>query len=109
MSNNVSIENLSSPRRRTQRVYHPLLISVIQPWFNGSPPPYSDTVATQFAFGSDPTTYIDHDNGQFIPENFSISAAATEPSTSAMIILGFAGIGFIAYRRRSKTAMLNLA
>jgi hypothetical protein len=29
-----------------------------------------------------------------------------EPSTWAMMILGFAGVGFIAYRRRSKPALM---
>jgi hypothetical protein len=32
---------------------------------------------------------------------FSISAAAPEPCTWAMMILGFFGIGFVAYRRRA--------
>jgi hypothetical protein len=32
-----------------------------------------------------------------------------EPSTWAMMILGFAGVGFMAYRRRDKTAMLRVA
>ena len=29
-----------------------------------------------------------------------------EPSTWAMMLLGFAGIGFIAYRRKSKPALM---
>ena len=29
-----------------------------------------------------------------------------EPSTWAMVVLGFAGIGFMAYRRKSKPALL---
>ena len=33
-------------------------------------------------------------------------AAVPEPSTWAMMILGFAGIGFIAYRRKSKPALM---
>jgi PEP-CTERM motif len=32
-----------------------------------------------------------------------------EPSTWAMMILGFAGVGFMAYRRRNKPAMLRVA
>jgi hypothetical protein len=39
----------------------------------------------------------------------SISAAVPEPSTWAMMILGFAGVGFMAYRRRNKPAMLRVA
>lgn len=74
---------------------------IIQPWFNGSPPPFSDTVAAQFAFGGNPNSYIDYYNGQFIPENFNVSAVP-EPSTWAMMILGFCGLGFLTYRRRNQ-------
>jgi hypothetical protein len=35
--------------------------------------------------------------------------AVPEPSTWAMMILGFAGIGFMAYRKRNKPEMLRLA
>jgi choice-of-anchor C domain-containing protein len=35
----------------------------------------------------------------------SISSAVPEPSTWAMMILGFAGIGFLAYRRKNKPAL----
>jgi hypothetical protein len=34
------------------------------------------------------------------------TAAVPEPSTWAMMILGFAGVGFIAYRRKSKPALI---
>jgi CHRD domain/PEP-CTERM motif len=33
-------------------------------------------------------------------------AAVPEPSTWAMMILGFAGVGFMAYRRKSKQALM---
>jgi hypothetical protein len=33
-------------------------------------------------------------------------AAVPEPSTWAMLLLGFAGIGFMAYRRKSKPALM---
>jgi hypothetical protein len=36
-------------------------------------------------------------------------SAVPEPSTWAMMILGFAGLGFMAYRRRNKPAMLRVA
>jgi hypothetical protein len=36
-------------------------------------------------------------------------AAVPEPSTWAMMILGFAGVGTMAYRRRNKTAILRVA
>jgi hypothetical protein len=37
---------------------------------------------------------------------FPISSGVPEPSTWAMLLLGFAGVGFMAYRRKSKTALL---
>jgi hypothetical protein len=36
----------------------------------------------------------------------TISAAVPEPSTWAMMILGFAGVGLMAYRRKSKPALM---
>jgi len=38
--------------------------------------------------------------------SLTISAAVPEPSTWATMILGFAGIGFMAYRRKSKRAVI---
>jgi len=38
--------------------------------------------------------------------NFAV-AAVPEPSTWAMLLLGFAGVGVIAYRRKPKQAMLE--
>jgi hypothetical protein len=40
-----------------------------------------------------------------IVDNISI-AAIPEPSTWAMLLLGFAGVGFMAYRRKSKPALM---
>jgi len=34
------------------------------------------------------------------------TAAVPEPSTWAMMLLGFGGIGFVAYRRKSKPALM---
>jgi hypothetical protein len=42
-------------------------------------------------------------------ETLSISSAVPEPSTWAMMILGFAGVGFMAYRRSRKDNGLALA
>jgi hypothetical protein len=36
----------------------------------------------------------------------TVTGAVPEPSTWAMMILGFAGVGFMAYRRRNQTAAL---
>ncbi len=43
-----------------------------------------------------------------LPDGFSIEgvAAIPEPSTWAMMILGFAGIGFMSYRRKSKPVLM---
>jgi hypothetical protein len=71
------------------------------PWPN---PPA--TVADQFystgvaGLGGPNNTFIDYYNGQFVPASFSVSAVP-EPSTWAMMILGFFGVGFLAYRNKS--------
>jgi hypothetical protein len=39
----------------------------------------------------------------------TIAAAVPEPSTWAMMILGFCGVGFIAYRRRNQSSALTVA
>jgi hypothetical protein len=36
----------------------------------------------------------------------AITAAVPEPSTWAMMLLGFAGLGFVAYRRKAKPASM---
>jgi PEP-CTERM motif len=41
--------------------------------------------------------------------DLQFSSAVPEPSTWAMMILGFAGVGFMAYRRRTKADMLRVA
>ena len=71
----------------------------IIPWPNGNM-----VTATQFAQLS-PLAYLDVYNGQFVAGNLSVSAVP-EPSTWAMMILGFAGVGFMAYRRKSKPALM---
>lgn len=39
----------------------------------------------------------------------TLMASVPEPSTWAMMILGFAGVGFLAYRRKEKAATLRVA
>jgi PEP-CTERM motif-containing protein len=39
-------------------------------------------------------------------DHVSFSSSVPEPSTWAMMVLGFAGIGFMAYRRKSKPALM---
>jgi outer membrane lipase/esterase len=43
---------------------------------------------------------------QLLEGNLLIQVAVPEPSTWAMLILGFAGIGFMAYRRKAKPALM---
>ena len=40
--------------------------------------------------------------------NFSVTAPVPEPSTWAMMILGFAGVGFMAYRKKSNRPALRM-
>jgi hypothetical protein len=51
--------------------------------------------------------YVDATTG--LQRGFVATAAVPEPATWAMLILGFAGIGFMAYRRKSKPVALRLA
>jgi hypothetical protein len=41
-----------------------------------------------------------------VATSYTVSSAVPEPSTWAMMILGFAGVGFMAYRRKSKPALM---
>jgi hypothetical protein len=69
-----------------------------------------DPVSALNAF--DPNAFVTEltfvGSGQFTGEMDPITAAVPEPSTWAMMILGFVGIGFMTYRRR-KGAMLRVA
>jgi PEP-CTERM motif len=48
------------------------------------------------------------DNVGLILDNITVASAIPEPTTWAMMILGFAGVGFMAYRRRDKLALRGL-
>jgi hypothetical protein len=37
----------------------------------------------------------------------ALASAVPEPSTWAMMVLGFAGVGFMAYRRKSKPVLMT--
>ena len=60
---------------------------------------YSDTPPPLFAPGT-----FTYPNETLVISEFT--AAVPEPSTWAMMILGFAGVGFMAYRRKSRPALL---
>jgi hypothetical protein len=48
-----------------------------------------------------------HYNGWYSVDSITATVAAVpEPSTWAMMLLGFAGIGFMAYRRKPKPALM---
>ena len=58
-------------------------------------------IGTDIVGGSSPPTF----NMAFSLAGDTV-AAVPEPSTWAMTILGFAGVGFMAYRRKSKPALM---
>lgn len=45
----------------------------------------------------------------FVVDNIAIAANVPEPATWAMMIMGFMGIGFVAYRRRTAPTAFRLA
>ncbi len=62
------------------------------------------SVPTQLHFGTSDGNFSDNSG------SFSITVSAVpEASTWAMMILGFAGIGFMAYRRRNQSASFSAA
>ena len=62
-----------------------------------------------FTSTGDPVTlsFASQDAGSFgaVIGGVTISSAVPEPSTWAMMILGFAGVGFLAFRRKNKMAL----
>jgi hypothetical protein len=73
-----------------------------------------DHIETNNSIGFFPYDYAVHginpDDGSFgrsgVPGQWTVASAVPEPSTWAMMVLGFAGLGFMAYRRKSKSALL---
>ena len=64
----------------------------------------SQLIFTKYNFGN----FELLDNSYFYADIDKVTvsvAAVPEPSTWAMMILGFAGVGFMAYRRKSKPAL----
>jgi hypothetical protein len=66
-------------------------------WGNGGT---SGTLSTTASY--DVNTFF---NGTYSISTVSGVSAVPEPSTWAMMILGFAGVGFMAYRRKDKMAL----
>jgi PEP-CTERM motif len=52
------------------------------------------------------TLSVPSPDGYFVVDVTTAVAAVPEPSTWAMLLLGFAGVGFMAYRRKSKPALM---
>lgn len=74
-------------------------------------PPNGDKDFTIFATGSTEFTSLAFSSAVGFDKfnHFEISGlapAVPEPSTWAMMILGFTGVGFMAYRRKSKSALI---
>ncbi len=61
-----------------------------------------------FAFWSDGSLFSGTVDGTYYYADFGTAtvSAVPEPSTWAMLLLGFAGLGFMAYRRKAKPALL---
>jgi hypothetical protein len=55
------------------------------------------------------TNMLQPGDAEFLIGTFSAVTAVPEPSTWAMMILGFAGVGFMAYRRRNRGAAPSTA
>jgi len=72
---------------------------------------------TQFlGFSTDPFNAITltvPTGGSWVVSDFTtaqaLNSAVPEPSTWAMMILGFAGVGFMAYRRRNQSSARTVA
>ena len=56
-----------------------------------------------FAFGTGPDKFLTGTQGGF---PVGLQGDVPEPSTWAMMVLGFAGVGFMAYRRKSKPGLM---
>jgi len=67
---------------------------------NGLNGPYSETERIVITFNG---------GASFVQTNSEISSAVPEPSTWAMMILGFLGVGFLANRRRKQGASFRIA
>jgi hypothetical protein len=66
--------------------------------------PRTDNYMLQFLFDAGATPAKD-----VLLDAVSVTAAVPEPSTWAMMILGFFGIGFMAYRRKANQSAVRLA
>jgi hypothetical protein len=68
--------------------------------------PFSYTLNTQYSYENSTLFQYGSDNLTLLSTTVTLAGAVPEPSTWAMMLLGFAGIGFIGYRRKSKPALM---
>jgi PEP-CTERM motif len=72
--------------------------------------PYAEYTFGVTATGHDTFTVSFRNDPAFDAlDSFSVASAVPEPSTWAMMILGFMGVGFMAYRRKQNRSALRLA
>jgi PEP-CTERM motif-containing protein len=62
--------------------------------------PFSYTLNTQYDYDNSNLFQYWSDSLMLLPTTVTLTDGVPEPSTWAMMILGFAGIGFVAYRRK---------
>jgi PEP-CTERM motif len=68
--------------------------------------PFNYTLNTQYSYDNSNSFQYWSDNLTLLPTTVTLTDGVPEPSTWAMMILGFAGIGFMTYRRKSKPALV---
>jgi hypothetical protein len=68
--------------------------------------PFSYTLNTQYNYDNANSFQYGADDLALLSTTVTLSGVLPEPSTWAMMFLGFAGIGFMAYRRKSKPAVM---
>jgi hypothetical protein len=68
--------------------------------------PFNYTLNTQYSYDNSNSFQYWSDNLTLLPTTVTLTDGVPEPSTWAMMILGFAGIGFVTYRRKSKPALV---
>jgi hypothetical protein len=67
--------------------------------------PFNYTLNTQYSYDNSNSFQYWSDNLTLLPTTVTLTDGVPEPSTWAMMILGFAGIGFMTYRRKSPASM----
>jgi hypothetical protein len=97
---------------KTNTIYNVYLDASISAAVNGSTPGFPGNAHENLYAFIDPTFNLVGPNAFLYDIAFTegfgngLTGAVPEPSTWAMLVLGFAGIGFTAYRRKSKAALI---